>query len=153
MGASDTGQSPTPRELFERYHEVVRRYDVEAVVSAFARDGRWEFPFGAHGVPAALKGRAEIREFIAPLYRRAIDAGRRILRYAHYAVYETNDPEVIIAEFAVETAEAATGAPSARSFVQIARIRGGEIQLLRDYFNPASLAGGGLSPAGPEARR
>jgi ketosteroid isomerase-like protein len=138
MNQTLESQGQSPREVFIRYHEFVREYNVEKVVAFFAETGRWEIPFAPKGFASLLSGREEIRTFLTPMYRRAKESGRRILGYDSFVIYETSDPELIISEFSIQ-GESGTGEKYQRAFVQIARITEGRIVLLRDYFDAAGM--------------
>ena len=136
MGASGDSTPLSPREVLEKYHSFVRGYDIEGVVATFAEDGQLEFPFTPAGSPSVLSGREEIRTFLAPLYRQALESGRRILGYDPFSLHETTDPETIVYEFTAQGESAGGKSRFRRSFVQVVQIRGGKIARLRDYFDP-----------------
>ena len=137
----------SPREIFERLHERVRDdYDMDGQADLYAPDGVLELPFAPPGVPHRIWGREEIRAFLGAAGQRARQAGRRIVRYDPVVVHETADPEVIVAEFDLHGEVAATGEAYRMPFVQVMRVRGGEIVSMRDYFAtetvPAVFGGG-----------
>jgi uncharacterized protein len=130
-----------PREVFELLHERVRDdYDMDSQADLYARDGVLELPFVPPGMPRRLRGREEIRGFLRAAGRRARRAGRRIARYDPVVVHETADPEVIVAEFDLHGEVAGTGETYRLSFVQVLRVRGGEIVSMRDYFDPRAMS-------------
>ena len=96
-----------------------------------------EAPFAPPGTPARLEGREAIRE-----YSRRITASP--LRLDDYEVaerYQTQDPEVVIAEMRVTATITTTGRSVTATSIQVLRIREGHIVLFRDYANPRVLAG------------
>ena len=52
------------------------------------------------------------------------------------AVYQTEDPEVIIVELVTYGTLTGTGRTLAGTSIQVFRVRDGKIVLFRDYFNP-----------------
>ncbi len=123
------------REVFERLHERVRdNYDMDGQADLYAPDGTLELPFAPPGVPRRIWGREEIRGFLGAAGQRARDAGRRILRYDPLVVHETADPEVIVAEFELHGEVAATRETYRTPFIQVLRVRDGQIVSMRDYF-------------------
>ena len=134
-----------PRQVVERLHRLVAEGDLEGQAELFAADGVLEWPFAPDGVPRRLEGREAIRAVFAPLGRRMREAGRRPGAVADVVVHETLDPEVVVAELAL-------GGDDPLPYVQVFRVRDGQILEFRDYFGPrtaAALAAGlGVAPAG-----
>jgi ketosteroid isomerase-like protein len=58
---------------------------------------------------------------------------RRLLDHLDETVYETDDPEVVIAEFTSRTEDTVTGEHFHARYIQVLRIRDGQIVLFRDY--------------------
>ena len=91
---------------------------------------------GARGHPGDLR----------PLSRRMREAGRRPGAVAGVVVHETLDPEVVVVELALG------GGDDPLPYVQVFRVRDGQIVSFRDYFGPrtaAALAAGlGAAPGG-----
>ena len=71
--------------------------------------------------------------------------GRRIKGYSSVVVHETTDPEVIIAEFDLDGEIVATGETYQLSYIQVLRVRNGQIVWMRDYMDPRVFARGGDS--------
>ena len=120
--------------IWERAHEFVKAYDLGPFADMFAADGVMELPFAPHGVPRRLEGREAIRRFLIPAGEAAKRSGRRILGYSNVIVHETTDPDVIVVEFDLHGASD-TG-PYQYAYIQVMRVRDGEIALLRDYIDP-----------------
>ncbi len=138
---SDARAIPGPREVFERLHERVRDdYDMDGQADLYAPDGTLELPFAPPGMPRCMRGREEIRTFLAAAGQRARQAGRRIVRYDPVVVHETADPEVIVAEFDLHGEVTATGEPYRIPFIQVLRVRDGEIVSMRDYFDTRAMS-------------
>ena len=125
----------SPREVFERLHERVRDdYDMDGQADLYAPGGVLELPFAPPGAPRQIRGREEIRAFLRAAGHRVRQAGRRIVRYDPVVVHETADPEVIVAEFELHGEVSATGAAYHMPFIQVLRVRDGQIVSMRDYF-------------------
>ena len=134
-----TDSSATPRAVFEHLHRLVQQYDMDGQADLFAPDGIMEFPFAAPGMPRFLHGRDEIRRVLVPAGRKAQQAGRRITHYDPVVVHETADPEVIVAEFTLHGEVTATGQTYQLPFIQVLRVRSGEIVSFRDYWSPQAM--------------
>lgn len=127
----------SPRAVFERAHAYVRAYDLR-FVDCFAAEGVLEMPFAPVGMPRRLVGRDAIRRALEPAYRTARAAGRKILGYEDVRMHDTPDPEVVIVELVVQ-GEQADGARYQLPFIQVVRVRGGEIVEMRDYFDSLAI--------------
>lgn len=123
------------REIWERAHELVKAYDLGRFADMFAAEGVMELPFAPDGVPRRIEGREAIRRFLVPAAEAAKRSGRRILGYTGVVVHESVDPDVIVVEFDLNGTRE-PGAPYRYSYIQVMRVRDGEIALLRDYIDP-----------------
>jgi ketosteroid isomerase-like protein len=145
MAYESAGQ--TPRAIFERLHRAVRDdYDMDTQADLYAPDGVLEMPFAPAGTPRRIEGREAIRQVLKMAGNRARRDGRRIVAYRNVVVRATDDPEVIVAEFDLHGESTATGATYTLPFIQVLRVRDGQIVAMRDYFDSQALAGS-LSPA------
>ncbi len=154
MGALDSPGEQTPRAVFERLHRAVRDdYDMDTQADLYAPDGILEMPFAPAGAPRRIAGREEIRRVLRVAGERARQSGRRIVAYRDLVVRETDNPEVIVAEFELHGEVAATGATYRLSFIQVLRVRGGQIVAMRDYFDSQALAGALSDSSGEEVSR
>jgi len=129
-----------PREVFARLQEVVLQLDMNAQADLYAVDGVLEWPFAPEGLPHRVEGREAIRRVLMPLGDRARTAGHHLLGFESLVVHDTADPEVIIAEFEARGEVRPSGQPYQLSYIQVLRVRDGEIVTFRDYWNPQSLA-------------
>jgi ketosteroid isomerase-like protein len=107
----------------------------EAIAALFTEDGVYESPLAPDGHPLRrLRGRDAIRAGTSLYHQQpAYQATMNIERSA-YALHDTADPDVFIAEIDVAFDEA-DGRRTTMSLVQIFRLRDGQIAKLRDYFS------------------
>ena len=126
----------TPRTVFARQHELIRCYDI-AAVELFAADAVLELPFAPEGLARRIEGRDAIRAALEPRYTAARATGRK-LTYANLVIHDTADDEVIIAELEALSREL-DGTTTVLSFIQVYRVRAGEIVLQRDYFDSLAM--------------
>jgi uncharacterized protein len=126
---------PTPVQVLARRREVLLDQDTEGFVDLFAPDGVIELPFAGPDLPARLEGQQAIREFS----RRAAASPMHIDDMDEAAIYQTDDPEVVIVELVTKATMTTTGRTFSGTSVQVFRIRDGKIVLFRDYFNPVGL--------------
>lgn len=138
MAATEPDRQGSPRELFARLMQTVLAYDMNGQADLFAADGVLEWPFAPPGLPRRIVGREEIRRVLSPLGERAQGAGRRRREYSSIVTHDTTDPTVIIVEFTV-SGESASGEPFQLPYIQVLRVRNGEIDTFRDYWNPLEL--------------
>ena len=142
-GVSDSSPGrASPREVFERARRSVIACDANGFANLFAPDGIMEFPFGgaAVGLPECLEGREQIRQHLLTALGRAKQSGRRPVAYDALMLHETSDPELLIAEFDLQGEVASTGETYLVPYVQVFRIRDGQIVSMRDYFPGDRLA-------------
>lgn len=123
----------TPREVWEKIHEHVRNFDAEGQAALFAENGVWELPFAPESIPKRIEGRDKILAISKGGMERAKQSGRKISGYSDVHIYETDDPEVVIAEFILD-GEAADGTSYHTPYIQVLRVRNGLVMSLRDYF-------------------
>ena len=78
---------------------------------------------------------------VLPAYQSAITGTP--LKHAGFlntTVYETTDPGVIIAEYDAHGTVTSTGRPYQLRYLQIVKVRDGQITLWRDYWDPLASA-------------
>ena len=124
----------SPREVFDRLHQFVLRYDADNQADLFAHDAVWELPFAPKGISGRLVGREKVRAVARMGMERSRQSGRRLTGYHSVVVHETSDPEVIIVEFELHGEIIATGETYQTPYIQVLRVRNGLIVSLRDYF-------------------
>ncbi|GIH95552.1 nuclear transport factor 2 family protein [Planobispora siamensis] len=133
----------THKEIYERYVWATMNRDAAAVAGLFTPDGVIEAPLVPPGraFPRRMEGREEIRAQLAAYYGRAVTAGdgRTVnVDETRYVLHATADPDVFVVE--IDTVfDGPEGAATTMSLVQIFRLRGGRIALLRDYFAPEEV--------------
>ncbi len=135
----------TPREILDRAHRYVRDYDLR-FADCFASDGILELPFAPPGMPKRVAGRNAIRRLLEPSYRAARDAGRKIIEYRDTRIHDTGDPEVVVVEFTL-LGQTADGSRYEFPFIQVLRVRNGEIVEMRDYFDSLALTKSLVAPS------
>jgi uncharacterized protein len=127
--------SATPADVLTRRRRLILSGDADGFADLFAPDGVIESPFAPPGVPSRLEGREAIRE-----YSRHVMASP--LRFEDFEVaelYQTQDPEVVIAEMRATGTLTTTGQSFAATSIQVLRIRDGQIVLFRDFADPRTL--------------
>jgi ketosteroid isomerase-like protein len=127
-----------PREVFARLMEAVLDLEMDAQADLYAEDGILEWPFAPPGMPRRVEGREAIRRLLVPLSEQAKLAGRRPVEYRALVIHETTDPEVIVAEFDLQ-GKSANGEQYQLSYIQVLRVRDGQIVSFRDYWSPRAL--------------
>jgi ketosteroid isomerase-like protein len=63
----------------------------------------------------------------------------RLEDYEVAELYQTQDPAVVIAEMRATATVITTGRPITATSIQVLRIRGGHIELFRDFADPRIL--------------
>ncbi|WP_406193871.1 nuclear transport factor 2 family protein [Kitasatospora sp. NBC_01560] len=127
----------TPRSVLVRYRQAIIDRSADALADLYAPDGVHELPFVFPGMPAAYRGREEVRA----AYRAAWGASpARPMEIHEVATHESTDPEVIVAEQVVKGEIAGTGQPFAFPGLLVLRVRDGLIVRARDYMDGLAVA-------------
>lgn len=124
---------PTPLEVFQLKEKRMSQLDTAGQAALFAVDGVMEFPFAPVGTRRRLVGRDEIGRVLSEAVQVAQGDGVRLVGHTEYVVHETLDPEVIVVEFEA-VGESPTGERKSCPYIQVLRVRNGEIVLFRDYW-------------------
>ena len=117
----------TPREVFQRLSDGIGSGDWSGLHLLYAENAEVTIPFM---MPAAvrLRGREQVREHFARF------DGRISLQPRDVRVYETTDPELVVAEFDYAVGERTL--PN----IQVLRVRDGLIVETHDYHHHAAIA-------------
>ncbi|WP_051808363.1 nuclear transport factor 2 family protein [Actinoplanes subtropicus] len=117
----------TPREVFQRLSDGIGSGDWSGLHLLYDENADVTIPFM---MPAAVRihGREQVREHFARF------DGQISLRPRDVRVYETTDPELIVAEFDYAVGDRVL--PN----IQVLRVRDGLIVETRDYHHHAALA-------------
>lgn len=112
--------------------ELLGRWSELGACPGRAADAVLEWPFRPPGVPGRIEGREKVRAF----HRGSLVVNR--LRYVHVdvAAHDTQDPELIITEMAMEGTDSETGALFRLRAIALMRVQGGGIVSYRDYVDP-----------------
>jgi uncharacterized protein (TIGR02246 family) len=140
--------SATPADVLARRSQLMLNGDADGFAALFAPDAVIEFSFhGAPGTgtPVRLAGREAIREYS----RQVLAWPLRLEDFEVAELYQTQDPEVVIAEVRAKGTVTTTGRSITAMSIQVLRIRDGHIVLFRDFADPRILeeVTGDLTPA------
>jgi uncharacterized protein (TIGR02246 family) len=127
--------SAAPADVLAQRRRLILSGDADGYADLFAPDGVIEAPFAPPGAPSRLEGREAIREYS----RRVMASPVRLEDYEVAVLYQTEDPEVVIAEMRVQATLTTTGRSFAATSIQILRIREGQIVLFRDFADSRVL--------------
>lgn len=125
----------TPRAVVEDFLTAGRDRDIEAILELMAPDCVLEWPHRPPGVPAQLAGHEAMRAWAASVNSSPI----RWDEFRDVVLYETNDPEVVIAEYESHGHLTTTGAPFHQSIIAVFQIRNGHVLRVRDYLDPLKV--------------
>ena len=128
--------SATPADVLALRRRLTLNGDADGLADLFAPDAVIEFSFhGPPGTPVRLEGREAIREYS----RNVMASPLRLEDYEVEELYQTHDPEVVIAEMRAKATVTTTGQSFTATSIQILRIREGHIVLWRDFADPRVL--------------
>jgi ketosteroid isomerase-like protein len=127
-------QSASPRQVFERQRRAISARAWSELADLYAEDVVVELPFNLPR-PLRLVGREQLQA--------RFSAGSRLpleMEMQNLIVRETDDPEVIVAEFDYAGRTTDTGREFSVANVIVMRVREGRIVWSKDYHNHAVLA-------------
>ena len=123
-----------PREVFERLVNGVSERRWDEVLELYAEDAVVEHPFDLPA-PSRLEGREQLRGHFAAAVGMPVEMEAR-----NVVVHETEDPEVIVAEFEYHGRGTTTGRTFTIAEIWVTRVRSGEIVASRNYGNHLAFA-------------
>jgi uncharacterized protein len=127
----------SPRETVEQLLRAAISPAPGDMADCYAAAVVIELPFAVDGLfPSRIEAS---RDELRARYQ-AGTASRRYTRLSDVTIHETDDPEVIIAEYALHGELTATGEPFSMRFAMVMTIRDGYIVHSRDYSNPIAGA-------------
>lgn len=128
--------SAPPADVLARRRQLMLNGDADGFADLFAPDAVIEFTFhGPPGTPVRMEGREVIREYS----RRVMETPLRLDEYEVAELYQTQDPEVVIAEMRATATLTTMGRSLTVTSIQVLRIRDGHIVLFRDFADPRIL--------------
>jgi len=129
---------PTDHTTTEPNTEIVRRVLAHITAAEYDRlaelvteDLVFELPYAAAPIPNEFHGRATWDAM-----QRGTFAMFDSFRNEPTAIYETGDPDVVIAEYQSDAVVKRNGRPYRNRYVGIFRFRDGRICAWREYHNP-----------------
>jgi uncharacterized protein len=132
----DPGATPSALDVFQRAKQLALAKDLNSFADLFAADGVHEAPFAPPGVPRRIEGREALRAYFAQISETPLKHDE----FRSMTVYQTTDPEVIVAEYDAHGVVTSTGQTYELRYLQVIRVRDGQIVLWRDYTNPLAVA-------------
>ena len=128
--------SATPADVLARRRHLILNGDADGFADLFAPDAVIESTFaGPPGTPMRLQGREAIREYS----RQVMASPLRLEDFEVVELYQTQDPEVVIAEVRTKGTVTTTGRSFTTTSIQILRIREGHIVVSRDFADQRIL--------------
>ena len=126
----------TPADVLARRSRLILNGDADGFADLFAPDAVIEAPFaGRSGMPARQEGREAIRSYA----RQVLASPLRIEDFEVAELYQTQDPEVVIAEVRAKGTVTTSGSAFTATSIQILRVRDGLIVYFRDFADPRGM--------------
>lgn len=125
----------TPEQTFRRMTDLMLAKDMDAVADLWAPDGIAEFPFAEGNSPRVLRGREEVRAYLAH-YPELMD----MTEVAALTVRPTDQDDTVVVEWTATGTTVATALPYRLDYIVVLTVRDGLITLFRDYWSPLSAA-------------
>lgn len=133
--------TPSPREVFHKLLEGITTGRYSELAELYAEDAAVETVFEPIG-PRRIEGRSALEERFA-----AVSAHSPVeLTATNVVIRETDDPEVIVAEWDYQVHHRVSGRDFETANIQVLRVRNGLITNSRDFHDHLALiaAGGDL---------
>ncbi len=121
----------TAKDAMTKFEELLLKGDIPKWLELFTDDAVLEYPFPPPGYPQQVIGRAA-------LTGRFKDFAQMIefFEFTDKQMYQTSDPDVLIAEFSCRGRVIFTNKPYNQRYIGVVRMRDGKIAHYRDYWNP-----------------
>jgi ketosteroid isomerase-like protein len=120
------------RRTLERGLTLLSAGDIDSHNELCTDDVLFELPYG--DPPGRIEGREDVRAYL----KSALAIFK--LQLSLTAVFGTDDPDVLIAEYTSTGTVTTTGKPYANSYIGIYRFRDGRLCGVREYYNPVPAA-------------
>src|SRR5687767_4305450 len=124
----------SPREVVESLIRGISEGTWNELSQLYAEDAVVEHPYAASG-PARIEGRAVLHERFTGALARAFELSARNL-----VIRQTDDPEVVVAEYDYEIRVPENGKVFETANVLVVRVRDGLIVHSRDFHNHHAIA-------------
>lgn len=124
---SASPESASPGAILERQLRDIADRNFAPAVARFAEDTVVEHPFFTPE-PVTFRGREALRRHFAGAPELPLT-----LRVSDLVVYQTTDPEVLVAEFNYQATNTTTGRTRVLPNIVVVRVRDGLIVSSRDY--------------------
>lgn len=125
-----------PHEMLDRMLPLLRDGNLDALADLYADNGVHELPFTPPGAPRRIEGRERIRAYFTST---PSGVPLNFREFRPVAVYDTADPDMIIAEYDAHGDVPATGHPFTARYLWVLKVADGEIVYWRDYWNPLQI--------------
>lgn len=125
-----------PREVLDRMLPMLRDKDLDGLADMYAEDGVHELPFAPPNAPRRIEGREQIRDYFNSTLS---DVPLEFHEFRPMKIHDTDDPEVIVAEYDVHGEATNTGRTFTVRYLWVLKISNGEIVSWRDYWNPLEI--------------
>jgi ketosteroid isomerase-like protein len=127
-------EAPTPREVFTKLLEGIAAGRYTELAGLYAQDAVAETVFEPVG-PRRIEGRAALEERFAQVAAHSpVD-----LTPVNVVIRETDDPELVIAEWDYQVHHRPTGRTFETANIQVLRVRDGLIVHSRDFHDHLAL--------------
>jgi ketosteroid isomerase-like protein len=132
-GKPPHADTPTPRAVLDAMLALINSRDWAELAALYSRDAVLETPFAA-APDRVVAGLPAIRERLERATAVPVS-----LRPRNVVVHETQDPEVLIAEFDYDGTVLSTGAIFEGSTIRLLRVQEGHIVHMRAYQNHSAI--------------
>lgn len=126
-----TGQSSSNAHVVRKVLAHISASEYDELAQHVTHDLHFELPYASAPIPNAFEGRDTWDTM-----QRATFKMFTSFKNEPTAIYATDDPDVVIAEYRSDAVVARNGKPYRNQYVGIFRFRDGQICAWREYHNP-----------------
>jgi ketosteroid isomerase-like protein len=122
-------------DLFRAGLKCLTVGDLAGYLDLFSDDIDYEFPFAPAGRPGQVIGRENLREYLEPIFARAVYED-----LSNLTVYETDVDGTIVAEMTMVLRFFEGNRVVSGRYVIVVHSADGRIDSYRDYWNPLAMS-------------
>jgi hypothetical protein len=122
-------------DLFRAGLKCLTVGDLAGYLELFSDEVECEFPFAPQGRPDRVRGRENVREYLEPIFARAVYED-----LSNLTVYETDVDGTIVAEMTMVLRFLKGDRVASGRYIVVVHAANGKIDSYRDYWNPLAMS-------------
>lgn len=124
----------TAADLVRKHVSLVGSAEAAQFADLYTEDASMDFPYAPQHHTGRLGDRAAILRFLGRVGEFFSD-----IEMGEPKIFETSDPNVVIAEYTGASNSKETGKPYRQNYIAVVTVRDGKIAHIREYYNPVRV--------------